>query len=326
MPRTYKQLSEEERDRLSLFRAQGKTLRSIAVLVGRDVSTISRELKRNTPVPAEGYLAHRAQMSADTRKALAHERERLRAPGLKAFTIRMLRQGWSPERIAGRWTKLGHEAISYEAIYQWVYADARNLVPCLLRAHRRRRRHHKQNQTRWWDNIPSRTPISERPAAVNSREESGHWEGDTIVSSKSLPALQVLVERKTRYTRLRKLPAKRAAAVCRSITRVLGRFPSHLRRTITYDNGSENTKHVQINQRLGTKSYFCAPMHSWEKGSVENIAGLVRRHLPKGTDFAMVSVAQIRKAEHWLNALPRKCLGFQTPAEAFEQVLHLEVE
>jgi len=323
--RTYRQFSSEERDRLSLLKVEGKSLRSIAKLMGRDVSTISRELKRGVVWAEEGYLPHKAQMLSNRRKTVGHERERLRMPGLKGFATRMLKQGWSPERIAGRWKALGGRPVSHEAIYQWIYADCRNMVPHLLHAHRRRCRYrYKQaNRARWWDNIPSRTPISQRPEAANLRQELGHWEGDTIISSKSLPALQVLVERKTRYARLCKLPAKQAAAVKRSISNALGRYPRHLRRSITYDNGSENTQHVAINKRLGTASYFCEPMHSWEKGSVENVAGLVRRRLPKRTDFAMVSVAQVKKTEHWLNSLPRKCLGFKTPAEAFRQSVAL---
>jgi len=323
MPRLYKHLTEEERDRLSLLKAQGMTLRSIAKVIGRDVGTISRELKRNTlPIVAAEYLSHKAQERADARKVVGHERKRLRTPGLRTFVTNMLQQGWSPERIAGRWKKLGHEPISHEAIYQWIYADCRNMVPYLLRAHRRRRRSAKRSQHRSWK-IPSRIPISQRPQVVELRKEAGHWEGDTIVSSKSRPALQVLVERKTRYTRLKMLPAKNAASVQKSISRALQGYPKGLRRTITYDNGSENTRHQQINKRLGTKSYFCEPMRSWEKGSVENVAGLVRRWLPKKTDFATVTLQKIKKTEHWLNSLPRKCLGFQTPAEAFRKSVAL---
>jgi IS30 family transposase len=322
MTRTYKQLSAEERDRLSFLKAQGDSLRTIAVALGRDVSTISRELKRNTVWDPEGYLPHKAQWRADLRKTRAHERERLRKPGLKSFVTRMLRQGWSPERIAGRWKRLGHEPISHEAIYQWVYAEAGNMVPFLLRAHRRRKRRLKPKKHTWGD-IPSRTSISQRPQAAQLRQEPGHWEGDTMVSRKSKCALQVLVERKTRFTRLRKLPAKTAASVRRTVSRALLRYPKHLRRSITYDNGSENSQHLAINRRLGTESYFCGPMRSWEKGSVENVAGLVRRHLPKKTDFAIVSPRQLRKTEHWLNSVPRKCLGFQTPAEAFRKSVAL---
>jgi IS30 family transposase len=323
MPRTYKHLMEEERDRLSLFKAQGKSLREIARLIGRDVSTVSRELKRNAPPVHPGYyLSHKAQERADARKTAGHERERLREPRLRAYVGRMLRRGWSPERIAGRWTAMGRDPISHEAIYQWIYVEARKLIPCLVRAHRRRlRRGHSSRHKS--SHIPSRTPISKRPQIVDRRKQPGHWEGDTIVSRQSRPALQVLVERKTRYTRLRKLPAKDAASMRKSINRALARYPKHLRRSITYDNGSENAQHLQVNARLGTVSYFCEPMHSWEKGSVENAAGLVRRRLPKKTDFAMVSLDQVKKIERWLNGLPRKCLGFKTAAEVFRQSVAL---
>lgn len=323
MPRKYKQLDAEERDRLSLLKVQGKSMREIAGLMGRDVSTISRELKRNTVWVPEGYLPHKAQKTAERRQAVGHERERLRERGLKSFVTRMLHRGWSPERIAGRWKKLGRDPISHEAIYQWVYADAKNLVPLLLRAHRRRRRSKNYSKSR--DNwlIPSRTPISQRPQIVDFRQQPGHWEGDTIISSKSRPALQVIVERKTRYTRLLKLEGKNAVSVRKSISRALRKYPKHLRRTITYDNGSENFQHMKINEALGMASYFCEPMRSWQKGSVENVAGLVRRRLPKRTDFAMVSKAQVKKTEHWLNSLPKKCLGFKTPAEAFRECVAL---
>lgn len=323
MPKPYKQLSKEERDRLSLFKAQGKSVREIAGLISRDPSTVSRELRRNAPPVYQGYyLPHKAQARADARKAAGHERVRLREPRLRAYARRMLRRGWSPERIAGRWKALGRGRISHEAIYQWVYTQARDLIPCLVRAHRRRlRRGHSSKHKS--SHIPSRTPISERPAIVERREQPGHWEGDTIVSRQSRPVLQLLVERKTRYSRLRKLRAKEAAAMRASINRALARYPRHLRRSITYDNGSENVQHLQVNAALGTVSYFCEPMHSWEKGSVENVAGLVRRRLPKRTDFAMVSLDHVKRTERWLNGLPRKCLGFQTPAEAFRQSVAL---
>jgi len=297
-------------------------LREIAGLIGRDVSTISRELKRNARPFHGDYLAHRAQESADARKAVGHERERLRKPGLKGFVRRMLRNGWSPERISGRLKVLGRESISHEAIYLWVYADSRDLVPFFARAHRRRLRygHTKKHRT---CHIPSRTPISERPGSVQLREEAGHWECDTIIGQDNASALRILVERKTRYTHLKKLPAKTAVFMRKSITKALRRYPQHLRRTITYDNGSENAQHVETNRELGTASYFCAPMHSWEKGSVENTAGLVRRRLPKKTDFNIVPDDYVRRTERWLNALPRKCLGFKTPTEARQESVAL---
>lgn len=317
MAKTYKQLSVEERDRIALLKGQGKSLRFIARLVGRNVSTISRELERNSPQINEcEYLAHRAQLRADVRKAKAHDRGRLRDARLRLYVERQLRRGWSPERIAGRWKRLGMGKISHEAIYQWVYADAQHLAPCLPRAHRKRLRRWHTNKPKTL-RIPSRKPLAQRPRAAEGRRQAGHWEADTMIGRHHASALQILVERKTRFVKLNKLKAKEAAEMRRALNRSLARYPRGLRRTITYDNGRENVEHVLVNKTLGTKSFFCAPMHSWEKGSVENAAGLVRRRLPKKTDFAILPVAAIKSTERWLNGLPRKCLGYKTAAEAF---------
>lgn len=323
MPKTYEHLSEDERDRLSVFRARKMSLREMARQLGRNVGTISREFKRNAGPSYQGcYMAHRAQGRADARKEAGHLRQRLRDPRLRGYARRQLGRGWSPERIAGRWKVLGRGRISHEAIYQWVYAQARDLIPCLVRAHRRRlmRGHSSKHKS---SHIPSRTPIAQRPASVLKRRQAGHWEADTMVSRQSSASLQVLVERKTRTTRLTKLPARGAAEMRKAMNRSLSRCPKHLRRSFTYDNGSENVQHQQVNRTLGTKSYFCEPFHSWEKGSVENAAGLVRRHLPKKTDFAMVSADRIKRTERWINGLPRKCLGFKTSAEAWRQAVAL---
>lgn len=317
MAKTYRQLSVEERDRIALLKGQGRSLREIARRLGRNASTISRELERNSPpVREREYLAHRAQLRADIRKASAHERQRLRDSQLRAYARRQIRRGWSPERIAGRWKRLGRGTISHEAIYQWLYADARELIEHLTRSHRKRqRRGAKTKATAWF--IPSRTPINCRPRIVETRRQAGHWEADTMIGRGNASALQILLERKTRVTRLNKLPNKFASAMRRTLNRSLARYPKGLRRTVTYDNGRENVEHLKVNETLGTRSFFCAPMHSWEKGSVENAAGLVRRHLPKKTDFATVPIADIKRIERWLNNLPRKCLGYKTPAEAF---------
>lgn len=322
MPKSYQQLAKEERDRLSLLKVQGKSLREIAGLLGRNVSTISRELKRNSRPFHLDYLPHRAQDFSDARKKAGHERQRLPNFRLRTFIRLMLRHGWSPERISGRLKALGRESASHETIYQWIYADSRDMIPFLLRARRRRlRRGHSNKHKRL--HIPSRTPISERPADIELRQEPGHWEADTIVGARHKSALRILVERKSRLTSLHRLSAKNAAAMRESIIQALQHYPKSLRLSITYDNGKENTQHLQTNLKLGTASYFCAPMHSWEKGSVENAAGLVRRRLPKKTDFAKVSEGQIRNTEFWLNNLPRKCLGYKTPREVFRESVAL---
>jgi transposase, IS30 family len=322
MPKGYQQLTKDERDRLSLLRAQGKSLREISGLLSRNVSTISREVKRNSRPFHNDYLPHKAQNFADVRKAAGHERQRLRSFRLRTCVKLMLRNGWSPERISGRLKAQGRESVSHEAIYQWIYADARDMIPFLVRARRRRlRRSQFKKQKR--SKIPSRTPISERPASIELRDVPGHWEADTIVGARHKSALRVLVERKSRLTSLRKLPAKNSEAMRESIIKALRRYPRRLRLSITYDNGSENVQHLETNKKLGTVSYFCAPMHSWEKGSVENAAGLVRRRLPKQTDFAMVTERQVKSTESWLNNMPRKCLGYKTPREVFRESVAL---
>jgi IS30 family transposase len=320
MPTTYTHLSSHERDLVAVLRSRGQSLRQIARVLGRDPGTISRELRRNVPPIYTGYyLAHKAQQRAETRNRRTHRRPRLKSARVRHYVARCLRAGWSPELIAGRWTRRHPDyAISHEAIYQWVYAEARHLVPCLVRAHRSRRYRGYVRGKHRRVHIPSRVSIQPRPAVVGRRRQVGHWETDTMISRTSAAALQITVERTARYTRLAALPRKGAREMRQALTRRLSQYPRGLRRSLTYDNGSENTEHAQTNRVLGSRSYFCEPLHSWERGTVENTIGLVRRFFPKRTDLAQVSKAQVQSVERWLNHRPRKCLGFQTPAEVFK--------
>lgn len=317
--KTYKHLSKEERDIIAVLRGEGQTLRSIARELGRNVGTLSRELKRNAPpIHSRYYLPHKAHERAVTRNSVSHERDRLKDPRVRRYVRGRIIAGWSPEITAGRWSKLHLELpVSHEAVYQWVYADERDLIPYLVRAHKKRQlRGHTRKHRK--SHIPNRIPISERPKAVEKRQVAGHWETDTAVSRQSKAALQVSIERKTRYTRLAKLKAKSAREMSNALVRRLSSVPKHLRRTVTYDNGSENSEHERTNKTLGTKSYFCERFHSWEKGTVENDIGIVRRFLPKKTDFATVLSKDIRALEYWMNNRPRKCLNYSTPAEVWK--------
>lgn len=317
MPKSYKHLTNHERDLISVLKSNGKSVREIAQVLKRSPATISRELKRNAPPVNSGYyLAHKAHERASNRAVISRTHERLKNDKIRKYVTRRIKHGWSPELIAGRLKKLHPElSISHEAIYQWIYADARELIPSLVRANRnRKRRGYSRRHTK--THIPERVSIKERPEYILLRQEPGHWETDTAVSRQSLAALQVSVERKTRLTKLGKLLRKGSRPMSTSLTRRLSRYPNWFRLSITYDNGSENTEHVRTNKVLGTKSYFCEPYHSWERGTVENTIGLVRRFFPKKTDFAKVSKNRINSVERWLNHRPRKCLGFLTPAEA----------
>jgi IS30 family transposase len=167
--------------------------------------------------------------------------------------------------------------------------------------------------------IPNRVSISERPEIVEKRERIGDWEADTIVSRQSKVAINVLTDRKSRVAFLKRLQQKTKEETKLAILGSLGKYPANYRYTITYDNGAENTEHEEINKILDIKSYFCEPYHSWEKGTVENTIGLIRRWIPKKTDLANVSEIEIAGIESWLNNRPRKCLNYKTPSEVFEK-------
>lgn len=318
MPKTYKHLNSEERDLIAVLKSKGYSLRAMAKKLQRDPGTLSRELRRNAPPVHQGYyLSHKAHDRALKRNQESHQRARLKSAELRCYVSQKLQNDWSPELIAGRWNRCHPSlAISHEAIYQWVYSDARHLIPHLVRAHKKRLRRGYSRKHRK-THIPERVSIQSRPKNVEERRQSGHWETDTAVSRQSRAALQISVERKTRYTKLAKLCSKAARPMSNALNRRLSRLPQTLRRTITYDNGSENVEHVRTNRILGTQSYFCEPFHSYEKGTVENTVGIVRRFFPKKTDFAIIQPVIIKRLERWINHRPRKCLNFQTPAEVF---------
>ena len=323
MPKTYTHLSPEERDEIAVLYAQAISLNDIAIQLRRSVSTISRERERNGSPIYDVYHAHRAQQRAAERKSNAHRRPRLKSIAIRRYVTSKVKEGWSPEQITGRLsTDSPRLSISHEAIYQYLYdrnvRQQQDLVPYLARAHKKRQRKgHRHTHPDVSGHIPHRISINDRPQHILNRKQFGHWETDAVVSGKSAAALNVTVERKTRFTIITKMRRKSAQCTRRALTRTLGRVPVHARRTITYDNGSENVEHQQVNHVLGTRSYFCNPYHSWEKGTDENTIGLIRRVFPKKTDFNHVSPNKIKTLERQLNNRPRKCLSFKTPLEIF---------
>jgi IS30 family transposase len=197
-----------------------------------------------------------------------------------------------------------------------------NFVPYLVRAHKRRQlRGHRH--THRDPHIPERISIKRRPAHVNARRHIGHWESDTVIARHSRAALSVTVERKTRFTKIHRLQHRTARDLRTGLTRTLSHYPGYIRRTITYDNGPENVEHMIVNKVLGTRSYFCEPFHSWEKATVENTIGIIRRTFPKKTNFDKVSAAQVKRLERRLNNPPRKVLDYQTPNEVFNRCVAL---
>jgi IS30 family transposase len=316
----YSHLCLAEREEISVLKAQGKSIRAIAEVLKRSPSTISRELKTNAPpVHKAYYRGHKAHERATTRNQQSHQRPRLKNDVVRSYVCDQLRIGWSPEQIAGTLSKdLPGQGISYEAVYQYLYKEQPALVAYLSRSHKKRwKRGHSRKHRK--THIPHRVSIDQRPQHIEQRSQSGHWESDTVVSRQGAAALLVLVERKSRFTVIEKLSRKTAGKTKTSIVNNLQLFPQHLRRSITYDNGPENTEHESVNMLLGTVSYFCNPYHSWEKATVENTIGLIRRFFPKKTNFDQLTHKDIRCVEILLNKRPRKCLNYQTPFEVFAQ-------
>src|SRR3989338_5155798 len=317
MPKQYNQITSDERDKIAVYLAGGFNYSDIARMLGRNRSSIMREIKRNGSKQYHAYTSMFRSKRSIERKSKANRHDRLKDPFIRDYVYEKLKEQWTPELIAGRLAQ-DHPgySISHEAVYQYIYEDAPELKKYLPRSHRVRRKR-KSGRLNSVNRIPERVGIDQRPQQANDRTQFGHWEADTAVSRQSLASLSVLAERVSRLTKLKKINHNNAQDFSKAIIGHLESVAPAKRRTITYDNGKENMNHQNINTSLGTQSFFCNPYHSWEKGSVEQIVGLVRRYLPKKTDFAKVSDDQIAYIEHQLNSRPRKCLNFKTPYEVF---------
>jgi IS30 family transposase len=312
----YNHLSKEERDQISYWNAQGLSRAEIGRRLNRHKSTISREIRRNCNKKGR-YLSHSAQQKSEIRWQFTHKKERLKCSTIRTYVIEKIKFGWSPDLIAGRLKlEFPNLRISHEAIYQFIYNEKSELSVYLPRKRAKRlskKYFRKVRKTK----ILNRIPISQRPIEANERKEFGHFETDCIVSRESKAALNVLVERVSRFTLVSKVKQKTAEEICKNIISSLCPLPKRFVKSITYDNGTEFTCHDQINRLLDINSYFCEPYHSWEKGSVENRNGLIRRFLPKKTDFETVKAGDLIAIQNWLNNRPMKCLGYNTPYEIF---------
>ena len=327
MGKQYRHLTVSERERLARMYYEGRSLAGIAKALGRNKSTISRELSRNGPSVYRRYTPCRAQFRSDERRKKASRRRRINNEKIRSYIRAKLVLGWSPEIIAGR-LPLEHRSlhISHEAIYQYLYdrrtKGRKDLVLLLRRAHRKRKDRGVGRKVRK-TKIPNRIPIEARPKEVECRRYYGHWEGDTMESQKSPPVLNSLTERKSRLLLLTKLERKAAEETKRAIVGRLAGLPPRLRKTITLDNGTENTLHEEITAELGAKCYFARPYASWQRGTNEQTNGMVRWYLPKGTDFRNITEEEISEVESRINNRPRKCLKYKTPLEVFLRVVAL---
>ena len=319
MGKHYSQLTMDEREVIAKLYYEGKRPSEIGRTIGRDKSTIQRELSRNSTSSYDCYTPCRANRRSVERRKRASRRPRLKNRIIRSYVHDRLALGWSPELIAGR-LPLEHpeQSISYEAIYQYIYhpkTDCRaELICCLRRAHKKRKQKSIGRKVRK-TKIPNRVPIDARPRSVDGRRRYGHWEGDSLLSRKSAAALNSLTERKSRLLLLSRLARKDATETRRAVVTRRGKLPASMRRTLTLDNGTENAQHEKITAAVGITCYFAHPYASWQRGTNEHSNGLIRWYLPKGTDFSKITDRQITQIESLINNRPIKCLGFRTPIE-----------
>jgi transposase, IS30 family len=309
-----------ERELIYKMREAGGGIREISRYVKRNPSTISRELKRNKSprrLTFSCYYAKAlyAEELADRRRHQAKFRQKLKSAKIRSYVEDQLRLQRPPRDISIRIKEDLGESISHEAIYQWVYSSRRSLIKCLARKGKRRNR--ANSRKRYLKKSVAKKMIIDRPSIVSTRERFGDWEGDTIISRQSNSCIFTLVERKSRFTILHKLPACDAKSALSALIESFYQIPPELRHTLTLDNGSENSCHNKLEIKTALEVYFCDAYCSWQRGSVENTNGFIRRHFPKKTDFNLVTSDQVRYVQDWLNTRRMDCLGGKEPQQVF---------
>lgn len=324
MGERYSHLSLSEREEISRGLALGKSLRAIARKLGRDRTTISREVARNGP-DRESYRSTEAVSKAEERASKPRRNRKLGDPGRFAEVVLLLRKKWSPEQIVGHlreeYPNDMEKQVSHETIYCALYVMPRGelrkeLLKCLRRNHKNRLPRGRGVDRR--GTIPNMTSIHERPPEVEERIVPGHWEGDLIKGARNASAVGVMVERTTSLVMLVRLDDTTAPEVRKAFQRKLSRLPEPLRKSLTYDRGKEMADHEKLSKSLKMAVYFADPHSPWQRATCENTNGLLRQYLPKGKDLSWWSQYELNAIAYELNERPRKMFGFKSPLQKFE--------
>ena len=319
--KNYTQLSAYERDLIGFYLSSGDSINSISNTLRRSKSTISQEIRRNS---VNGrYLPILAQQSSTHRKSITNSLNPKIPDYVWDFVSFCLHIQWSPEQISGRIKYVispndSSRWITAETIYERIYSKEHiglKLFELLPRKHTKRKfKHRKWNKSK----IPNRISISHRSEDINDRSEFGHWEGDSVLGIGKKQGIHTEVERKSRYLRIRKIPAVNSAKSIRAQVCIFSQLPECSRKSTTLDNGPEFVLHDKLSS-IGMDQYFAHPYSSWERGCNEYHNALVRRTYPKHTDFKKVTKYDIDYVETVINCTPRKCLKYETPTEVFER-------
>ena len=314
---SYKHLSFEERSVIGALRHKRYSIPKIARYLGRSPSTIYREISRNTRSKDGGYRASHAQSNYTARKRWARQGSRFDLGTWKTVE-QLIRKDYSPEQAAGRLKLEGKLSISHETIYLHIWRDKK--AGGTLYAHLRGSR--KKRRKRWGRNdsrgrLPGKTMIDERPEEANQRQETGHWELDSVIGTlTSQQCISTLVDRMSGYLMIGKLEAKSKYETNQRLSKLIKRCGDRFK-TITPDNGTEFHGYREIEEMHGVKFYFAHPYHSWERGTNENTNGLIRQYLPKRRSMVGLTQARCNAIANKLNDRPRKRLGYLTPNEIF---------
>jgi len=305
----YTHLSQSERYQIYALLKGGHSLTEIATILGRHRSTIYREVSRNSGL--RGYRPKQAELLASQRSERSRNAPKIDTSLWRSVTV-LLNEKLSPEQISAQLE------ISHETIYKHVYVN-KSLGGDLyrhLRCQKKRRKRYAGGRDRRGQ-IIGRRPISERPSNVEKRSQIGHWEGDTLIGKGHKQAIVSLVERKSGYAVLKKVTKKTSELVSSAIIKGL-RPIAYKVKTITFDNGREFSDHAKIDEALDSVSYFADPFSSWQRGSNENLNGLVRQYIPKNRPLSTVTHDELAMIQDRLNNRPRKRLGYKTPNEVFQ--------
>ena len=318
-------LTLSEREEISRGIVVGQSMRSIASVLGRSPSTVSREVRRNG-----GYGRYRATTADQRAWDEARRPKQCKLAGkrrLARLVAKKLQLEWSPQQIAGwlKWQYPQDEAyqVSHETIYRSLYVQARGALKKELIQHLRtqrtmRRSRHGNKSGEGQGQIKDMISISKRPASVEDRAVPGHWEGDLLAGSKN-SHIGTLVERHTRYLMLIKVANKDTATVVNALIKHAKKLPRELYKSLTWDRGKELSDHKRFKLATDIDVYFCDPRSPWQRGSNENTNGLLRQYFPKGTDLSAHSQAHLNKIARRLNERPRQTLEFHSPAEKFNE-------
>lgn len=321
------ELTRYERDQIEYYRKLRMGVRAIGRKIGRDHGVISRELKRNTGSDGR-YRAAEAQRRADRRGRKTNVRKLETDPLLRKHVIDQLKEGISPEQIAGRMKhqpppSVYGQTVSHETIYAYIYDsdEGRWLYRYLRKKNAPRRQKHYSRKRRQTSMIPNRISIHDRPPVVAAKTRFGDWESDTMVFTKQREAVSVQYERKSMTVRLHKVSDRSALKTEMAIRDTISSVPQPFVQSITFDNGGEGATHTHLRYDYGIETYFCDAYASWQKGGVENMNGLVRQYLPRITDLSTISEGDVEEIQDRLNNRPRKSLGYLTPNEVLQNAI-----